>query len=176
MSFKPEDLDDRALVERFQRTGDHDCFVKLFERHRKRIYGLCRRLVSNDALAEELMQETFMNAFKGIRGFKNEGSPFGAWLNTIARNLCLSELRKYRPEPLPVDPPANPSREMEPMPHFHELQAVLDQMDEGPRRCWMLYQIEGYSYQEIERLMGYPKNEVRNNLLIARRRLRKLRT
>src|SRR6266700_4206535 len=90
--------DDRALVAEFKRTRAAGPFEILFDRYGKRLYGVAWQLYRNADLAEECVQETFRCAIQQIHRF-GEGDRehnFWAWLSTIARDLCISDLRRRR--------------------------------------------------------------------------------
>lgn len=174
---KADDLDDRTLVARFKQTGDPAWFAALVERHRGCIYALCCKLMENRALAEDLTQETFMRAFQEINRFDEQdpGSEFPAWLCSIARHLCLDELRRAKrwrdyqmsaPRSSGHDPPTPERRLL-----LHQLAVELEALPEEARR--LLFHGEGYTYEEIEQLTGYSFHQVKNNLHLARRELKR---
>ena len=68
--------------------GDPRSFQRLFEIYRDRVYALCRHMAGNDEDAEDLTQESFVQAFKNIGSFRAEAT-FGTWLYRIASNRCL---------------------------------------------------------------------------------------
>src|SRR3954471_2094036 len=90
--------DDRLLVAQFKRTGEAAAFEVLFERYGKRLYGVAWQICHNSDLAEDCVQETFRRAIQQIDRF-GEGERehnFWAWLATIAKDVCLSDLRRRR--------------------------------------------------------------------------------
>jgi RNA polymerase sigma-70 factor (ECF subfamily) len=173
MNVRPDDLDDRALVERFKETRDQECFTALYERHKGHIYALCNRLVRNHALAEDIMQETFVKAFRWIDRF-DPARPFGAWLTLIGKRLCLSELRrmKVRERIIPgqhgYDPP-----DQEVILTVFQLEAELSALPKEARRCYLLLKMDGYTHKEIADLTGYSFQQVKNYIRIAREKLEK---
>jgi RNA polymerase sigma-70 factor (ECF subfamily) len=181
MSVQGEDQDDRTLVRQFKATGDPAWFAPLYERHEGRIYALCYGLVRNRAQAEDLVQETFMRAFERINRFDEQAhkSEFLHWLLTIARNLCLSELRNtsrsraYEAEVqrLPGDDPHDERSREEAVMLLREIEVELGSMEEPYRRCWLLFYLDGYSYAEIAERTGYSLQEVKSHLRAVRRRL-----
>ena len=84
------DKDDRQLV-RAARSGDARAFEELVRRHQARVYGLVRRMTSADDVAEELTQDVFVRAYRGLEGFR-ERSAFSTWIYRIAVN----RVRDYR--------------------------------------------------------------------------------
>ena len=76
--------------------GDHRAFRQVFEIYRDRVFSLCRSMSGSDEDAEDLTQDAFVAAFKGVGGFRGESS-FGTWLYRIAANRCSAELRRRKP-------------------------------------------------------------------------------
>lgn len=74
------------LVTRLQR-GDSSVFGLIYERYHQMIYGYVFRRVGHRQLAEDITQEAFVRAMRGLNGFQWRGTDVGAWLVTIARNL-----------------------------------------------------------------------------------------
>ena len=87
-----ENNDETALIERLQ-AGDKSACAECIEIHSPGIYRLALRLMQNEAEAEDVMQETFMNAFKAIDNFEGR-SGLGTWLYRIAYNAAMMRLRK----------------------------------------------------------------------------------
>lgn len=87
--------DDAELV-RKALDGNQDAFSHLFNRHRKRIFTICFDYSNqNDALAEDLCQETFIAAFNDLNKLRNE-SLFPYWVREIAKNKCLAHKQKQK--------------------------------------------------------------------------------
>ncbi|MEJ2749298.1 MAG: sigma-70 family RNA polymerase sigma factor [Anaerolineae bacterium] len=87
-----DNYDEAALIERLQ-AGDKAACAECVEIHSPGIYRLALRLMKNEAEAEDVMQETFMNAFKAIDKFEGR-SGLGTWLYRIAYNSAMMRLRK----------------------------------------------------------------------------------
>jgi RNA polymerase sigma-70 factor, ECF subfamily len=89
--------DDAALVEACL-SGRRDAFDVIVERHRRQVYQLCYRYVGSHEDAADLAQDTFIRAFKGLRGFKGQSS-LSTWLYRIAVNVCLNRVSLKTPRP-----------------------------------------------------------------------------
>ena len=96
-----ENNDETALIERLQ-AGDKSACAECIEIHSPGIYRLALRLMQNEAEAEDVMQETFMNAFKAIEKFEGR-SGLGTWLYRIAYNAAMMRLRKPQQYMLSVE-------------------------------------------------------------------------
>jgi len=82
--------------------GDYEAFEQLVAKYQGRMYRHLRKMVRDQQQAEDLLQETFLNAYKGLAGFKGSSS-FSTWLFRIASNNALMFLRKHRPEGVEYD-------------------------------------------------------------------------
>src|SRR5512142_2541102 len=85
---------DEAVIAQV-RAGDRDAFRVLVDRHSRSIFRLAYRMVGNESDADDVVQETFLKAFKQIGRFE-ERSNFGTWLHRIAVN-CSFDLLRERP-------------------------------------------------------------------------------
>jgi RNA polymerase sigma-70 factor (ECF subfamily) len=74
-------------------AGDAEAFAKLYAMHKRRVYSLCLRMVSNMAEAEDLAQEAFLQLYRKIGTFRGD-SAFSTWLHRMTVNVVLMHLRK----------------------------------------------------------------------------------
>jgi RNA polymerase sigma-70 factor (ECF subfamily) len=94
------DATDEMLMIRYQR-GDRQAFAELVSRHGRRVYNFVLRQLRDEALAEEVTEETFLRVVQSAAQFKNEAR-FATWLYTIVRNVCVDGERRKR-SPRAVD-------------------------------------------------------------------------
>ena len=92
---------DQALLARL-RAGDKAACAECVEQHSAGVYRLARRLMNDEAEAEDVVQETFLSAFKAIDRFDGR-STLGTWLYRIAHNAALMRLRAGRPDTISVE-------------------------------------------------------------------------
>ncbi len=78
--------------------GHYPAFELLFQRYSDRVYGIALGMLRNDSEAQDIVQETFLNAFRKLHTFRHE-SPFRGWLFRIATNASLMRLRRKRRRP-----------------------------------------------------------------------------
>jgi RNA polymerase sigma factor (sigma-70 family) len=169
------EVPDEELVRRFQVNGDVECFNELFIRHRKRIYLACRGFFSDGSAAEDVTQETFLRAYQNISRFR-EGN-FCGWLMRIAKNVCIDQWRKRRPEigaeELEPDVLLD-DRTPEHASNLHfaveKLRKEMEALSPEQRRCLEL-KIEGYSYDETAARTGFSVEAVKSHLQNGRRAL-----
>ena len=167
--------DQRALIER-ARQGDPSAHRALYEAHVDRVYRLTFRLSGSEQLARELTQDTFVRAFAGLGGFR-EDSAISTWLHSIAVSVTLNELKRRKREKArlaPLDdamgmPGAAPRSD--PVLREKLMEAVND-LPEGCRTVFMMHDAEGYTHQEIAAALGISDGTSKAQLARARGKLR----
>ncbi len=92
-------MDDDAELINSARTGDKIAFGKLIRKHEKTVYSFAFKICRDKEKAQEAMQETFINAYRGLKSFSGK-SKFTTWLYRIVTNNCLMMHRRKSREPL----------------------------------------------------------------------------
>ncbi len=169
--------DEPELVKR-ARNGDCAAFEVLYHRHRDRIYGLVWRLCGGDsALAEDLLQEAFVRAWRKLDSFRGK-SRFGTWLHRLSANVALSDrrirMRRVERETAlegSAERTATGDRDV-----YVDRQADLEQaiakLPERARTVLVLYDVEGYTHVEIAELTGMAVGSSKAQLHRARKLVR----
>ncbi len=153
------------------------------------LYGAALRLTRNPADAEDLLQETFLRAFRGFRGFA-PGTNLKAWLYRILTNTFINSYRKKQREPQTIpdedveewylynrlarEAPDSSAEAavLESMPD-EDVKAALEALPEVFRTAVLLADVEGFSYKEIAEMTGVPIGTVMSRLHRGRRALEK---
>lgn len=168
-------LTDADLVARVLLEDDHHAFSELVRRHQSAVRGLLRQLTRTDAaLADDLAQETFLKAFRNIRGFRGEAK-FSTWLYRIAYNTFREEARK-RKELVGID---ETQLEAEHDPHTvdpalrQDLMHALRLLPLHERTAVLLCCQNGLSHDEAARVLDIPLGTVKTNVLRGREKLKK---
>jgi RNA polymerase sigma-70 factor (ECF subfamily) len=164
------------LVQRFKELHDRESLGLLFDRHARRLYALTHRILRDRARAEDCVQETFRHALEEIHRFDETRTDvsFGGWLATIAKHVCLDELRRARTRGSYAREIAHqPSGELsgEDAVLLGEVREELAQLEPAYRMCWLLFHVDGYRYKEIIRLTGYSYEQVKTFIQTAQRRI-----
>ena len=97
-------LDEDIELIRRVKSGDPDSFSVLVEKYSSFVFGIIRGVVLEPSVEEDLAQETFLQAYRGLKSFR-EQSRFKTWLYRITFNVCLSYLRKKKQTPVLHDEP-----------------------------------------------------------------------
>lgn len=163
--------------------GKSAAFEELYQRHYRRVYSLCLRMLANPTEAEDLTQEVFVQLYRKIGSFRGE-SAFTTWLHRMTVNQVLMHFRKRsvrlekttdegdefkdiiqagteRPQAMPVvDRIA--------------LDRAIAELAPGYRTVFVLHDIEGYEHEEVAEMLGISVGTSKSQLHKARMRLRGL--
>jgi RNA polymerase sigma-70 factor, ECF subfamily len=175
---------DLAAVSR-ARGGDSDAFRLLVERHSRTIFKVAYRMTGNEHDADDVVQETFLRAYKQIGRFE-ERANFGTWLHRIAINCSLDLLRvrgRHDKHHIHESEDGEMSRTIEttdPQPDrlllSAELQkhvlAALERLSGNERTAFVLRHFEGMPVEEIGKTLGIQVNATKNTIFRAVRKLR----
>jgi RNA polymerase sigma-70 factor, ECF subfamily len=172
----PDEPSPDAEVCRLLAAGERDrAFERLLAAYRGRVYRLALGYVRSQADAEDLAQEAFVRLWRALPLYDGRAS-FSTWLYVIARNACLSELRRRGIRPTasldeePVDP-AVPSAAGSPVDVRMDCETLVEMLDEPQRRIVRLFYLEERSYEQVAEMLDMPINTVRSHLHRARKRL-----
>jgi RNA polymerase sigma-70 factor (ECF subfamily) len=178
--------DDDALVREAQ-AGNLASFNALVERHQVALYSLALRYVADPQLAEDVTQEAFISAWRGIGGFK--GGSFRAWLCRIAINEARDHHRRNSRRPsssldalleagtiggLEADRSAGPEELALSSEALRSVERRLQQLPEAQRLVLLLSDVHGLKYDELAEALGLPLGTVKSRLYRARAALRQL--
>lgn len=154
-------------------TGDAAAFGALVRQHQSRLRGFLRRLTRGDkALADDLAQETFFEAWRKIDQFRGEGS-FAGWLIRIAYRRYLMAARKKKLEPLDED--AEARADTRPPPDLKlDLEKAMAGLSVAQRAGLTLCFAMEYTHEEAARILDMPLGTLKSHIARGRERLRKV--
>lgn len=169
-------MDEKRLIERVL-AGDPAAERALYDAHVDRVYRLCYRLANGDAeLAQDFAQESFVRAFARLGSFRRE-SALSTWLHAIAVSVSLNGMRKVkrrreRERPLEGVTVAD-GRPRRPEPDLRErLKAAIASLPDHYRVVFVMYDVEGYTHEEIGEALAMPTGTSKARLSRARAKLR----
>jgi RNA polymerase sigma-70 factor (ECF subfamily) len=149
---------------------DISAFNTLYDRHVNQVYRHVYYKVSNHADAEDITQETFLKAWKAIDKYKKTGTPFVAWLITIAGNLVADHYRNRQKavithEAYEKNNPSNEVADPEVLAEANYNSAVIKEAVlklKGDRQKVILMRfIDGFSYEEISKVLNKSEGAIR---------------
>src|SRR5581483_5652582 len=160
------ELADRAFVAK-ARSGDAEAFRALVDRHSRGLFRLAYRMTGNEMDAEDVVQESFLRAYRQLNKF-DERASFGTWLYRIAVNCALDMVRarKRRGEQQPAEEdaqnPVNSAISRDPAPDrlalSGELRAhvaeAMNELSAAERAAFVLRHFEGMGIEDVSRVLG----------------------
>jgi RNA polymerase sigma-70 factor (ECF subfamily) len=163
------DPGDDALL-RMLRSGDEAAFLSLYRQWQAPIYRFALRMTGREALAEDVVQETFLAVVNGARGYEPERGSLTGWLFGVARNHVLRRLRSERPY-LPIPDGAGQARATDD-PHAElagrealaRLRRAILTLPEHYREALVLCGLQGMSYEDAAQTLGCAVGTVRSRL------------
>lgn len=163
--------DEAFLVARAKRK-DAEAFEALYHAHHRRVYALLLRMCTDPMRAEEMTQDTFVQAWKGLRKFRG-ASNFGTWLHAIAVRVCLnarrSERRHNHREVNDNDTDMYAFAAKRAMPETQvDLERALAALPDRAREVIVLHDVYGYRHGEIGDLLGIAEGTSKAQLHRAR--------
>lgn len=185
--MQPVAREDASLVEEAQ-EGNPLAFQLLVERYQERVFSLVRHYARRPAEVEDVVQETFLKAYRKLASFQRQSS-FPTWLFRIAVNSALDHLKKSGRSPVQAveDPEAlregeegtgrgpsvaPPDARLEKEEIARITHEVLEELPEIFRTVLVLREFEGHSYQEIADVLGISIGTVESRLFRARARFK----
>src|SRR5688572_17089557 len=171
---------DIELVER-ARGGDDDAFRLLVERHTRSLYRTAYRITTNSADADDVVQETFLRAYRALDSYDGRAS-FTTWTHRIAVNCALDLIDSRKRRDAKVDATddlshiatnaASPDRVALSAQMQREMAAALTAMSGNERTAFVLRHFEGMPLEEIGNILGIKTNATKNTIFRAVTKLR----
>ena len=167
-----QDLLDRCL------EGDKKAQFEIYRLYYKSMYNSSLRIVGIPEEAEDIMQESFLTAFRKLKTYSGDVS-FGAWLKKIVINRSLDVLRKRKVifEELHAELPvvSEPEPEVDSI-TMEEVKSAIDMLSDGYRTILSLILLEGYDHEEVSEILGVKNVTSRTQFSRARQRLKEILT
>ena len=161
-------------------SGDMAAFRELYQRYSKAMFNTCLRLLNDRAEAEDVLQESFIEAFKNLDGFEYRTS-FGGWLKQICVNRSINQLKKRKLIFLDIEKASDrdwieetPVDENEISLQVETVKKAIMLLPDGYRTVLNLYLLEGYDHEEIAEILNVAESTTRTQYMRARQKLLQL--
>jgi RNA polymerase sigma-70 factor, ECF subfamily len=174
--------DDLEIVRRVQR-GETQAFALLVEKYHRHLLNFIFRLVRDESIVEDIGQEVFLSIYRTLATFdESRAVPFAAWIYIVARNRCISELRRRRGkvfqladelEGLAATAPGSPEDLTIDAEESQALAATLELLPEPYRRA-LLGSLQGDTLEEQALVEGIAPGTAKSRLSRAREKMRRL--
>src|SRR5215211_1356090 len=162
--------------------GDMFAFEETYQRHHRRVYAICLRMLQNAAEAEDLTQDVFIQLYRKIGSFRGD-SAFTTWLHRLTVNQVLMHFRKRTVKfektteegetPIQIVGGTENPRKM-PIVDKIALENAIAQLPTGYKNVFVLHDVEGYEHEEVAKILGCSVGTSKSQLHKARLKLRKL--
>lgn len=163
-------------------TGDMFAFEELYQRHHRRVYSICLRMLQSASEAEDLTQDVFIQLYRKIGSFRGD-SAFTTWLHRMTVNQVLMHFRKRTVKfektteegetPVQIVNGTENHRRM-PVVDRIALESAIAQLPNGYKSVFVLHDVEGYEHEEVAKILGCSVGTSKSQLHKARLKLRKL--
>ena len=168
----PDQVDPDAVLMLRVKRGDRAAFAELVEKYKQPLFNFVFRTLRDETETEDVAQNTFLQVWKSRARYERTAK-FSTWLFTIARNLCLNEIRRRSRHPADsleethAEHDDQPSRQYEDKKVFlptenvlqvelaQKIEEALDELPENQRTAILLCRQDEVSYEEIAKILGY---------------------
>jgi RNA polymerase sigma factor (sigma-70 family) len=164
------------LVERCK-NGDNQGYKELYNQYAKAMYNTCLRILNNASEAEDVLRESFIEAFKNLASFEYRTS-FGGWLKQICVNRSINHLKKRKIVWLNIEQKESyhradeiPFEEAVQMLKAAMVKKAIMQLPDGYRTVLSLYLLEGYGHEEIAGILQVAESTSRSQYIRAKQKL-----
>jgi RNA polymerase sigma-70 factor (ECF subfamily) len=166
---------DAALVSAMA-SGDQGAMGQLYDRYSPIVYSIALRVLGDAGMAEDLLQEIFMQLWRNPRAFDSKRGTLAPWLVAITRNRAIDWLRKRRPETPVAEVAISIEPDLASKTEFArsvgKIRAMLDRMPTAQKDLLEMAYFEGLTHSEIAARTGQPlgtiKTRIRSGLLALR--------
>jgi RNA polymerase sigma-70 factor (ECF subfamily) len=178
------ELSDQALLDLCKTRGAKDDrpFEELFRRHQVAVWRVCHYFLGNALDAEDMVQDVFFKAYRGLPGFEGRAS-FRTWLNQIAINTCKNEFRMRSRRPAvveeelgdmrePIETAGRADQRWQGMTRKEELAQALEMLYPDQFTALQLRDLESRSYAEVAHVLGISQGAAKMRVQRARLALR----
>ncbi len=162
--------------------GDMAAFEEMYNRHHRRVYSICLRMLQSPTEAEDLTQDVFIQLYRKIGSFRGD-SAFTTWLHRMTVNQVLMHFRKRTVKfektteegetPDQVVPGSGNPFKMQVVEKL-ALDHAIEQLPDGYKNVFVLHDVEGYEHEEVARILGCSVGTSKSQLHKARLKLQKL--
>lgn len=173
------------------KKGDVDAFEVLVKKHQKKMLNIAYRMIGSYEEACEIVQDSFVSAYKAIRDFEGKAK-FSTWLYTIVMNLSKNRLKQLKTqlyhEQVSIDDPVltddgnikaesvsnEPSilEQLEKKEFQQKVQGCINSLDDEFKDVLILRDIQGFSYDEISKMLKIAEGTVKSRLFRSREALK----
>lgn len=164
----------KKIIEKSKR-GDIRAQYELYSLYSRAMLNTCYRMTNNREDAEDILQDSFSDAFKNLDRFIYR-STFGAWLKRIVVNNCINEMKRRKPNLQFFDevPSTIEEEEIEIGLSVDQIKRAMDQLPQGSKVIFSLYLLEGYDHREISEILGVSESNSKSQYMRAKQKIKEI--
>jgi RNA polymerase sigma factor (sigma-70 family) len=168
----------KDIIER-SKKGNKQAQYQLYKMYSRAMFNICCRMMSDRSDAEDMLQESFSEAFRRLDSFRYE-STFGAWLKMIVVNRCINEIKRKKAkleffdDMSPFEDGEDITDQQESGLNPDKIKKALEELPKGSRMIFSLYLLEGYDHQEISQILNISESNSKTQYMRAKQRIREI--
>lgn len=166
----------KDLIEK-SKKGSQSAQYKLYQLYAKAMLNVSYRMMNNREEAEDMLQESFTDAFQNLHTFRYESS-FGSWLKRIVINKCINEINrrkadlKFFEDMTYFDQEEEVKEDYDDKLTVQNVKEAMKDLPEGAKMIFSLYLLEGYDHQEISQILDISVSNSKSQYMRAKRKVR----
>ncbi|MFP4471202.1 MAG: RNA polymerase sigma factor [Bacteroidales bacterium] len=169
----------RDIIEKCKR-GNAKAQYQLYNLYARAMYNVCMRMMNSREAAEDMLQESFSEAFARLDSYRYEAA-FGAWLKRIVINKCINEINRRRidleffDDMYYFDDKDEVAKEHDDgQMTVTNIKKAMEQLPKGSRMIFSLYLLEGYDHVEIAQILNISESNSKSQYMRARLRVKEI--
>ncbi len=166
----------REIIE-LSKEGNPKAQYQLYKLYSKAMFNICIRMLNNREEAEDLLQESFTDAFMKLGTFRYESS-FGTWMKRIVINKCINSIQKKKVDLVLSEQQVEAADPEETVDYsriemdVRKIHHAMEELPDGYRVIFSLYAMEGYDHTEIAQILGISESTSKSQYLRAKQKIR----
>jgi RNA polymerase sigma factor (sigma-70 family) len=166
----------REIIE-LSKEGNPKAQYQLYKLYSKAMFNICIRMLNNREEAEDLLQESFTDAFMKLGTFRYESS-FGTWMKRIVINKCINSIQKKKVDLVLFEQQVEAQDHEETIDYsriemdVRKIHHAMEELPDGYRVIFSLYAMEGYDHTEIAQILGISESTSKSQYLRAKQKIR----
>ncbi len=158
--------------------GDRQAQFQFYKLYSKAMYNISYRITNNEMDAEDVLQESFVSAFKNMNKYQGTAS-IGAWLKRIVINTAINTVKKRKVELLPIEehdyfPELESTDDSELYLNVDKIRNAVQKLPDGYRLVFSLYLLEGYDHGEIASILEITESTSKSQYNRSKKKLKEI--
>lgn len=180
-NWKPEVEQTDIITDIIERSkkGNRQAQYQLYKMYSKAMFNICYRMMNDRSDAEDMLQESFSEAFRRLDSFRQE-STFGAWLKMIVINRCINEIKRKKAQLEFFDDMSLFEEDEDGTDDYEtglsadKIRKAMEGLPKGSRMIFSLYLLEGYDHQEISEILNISESNSKTQYMRAKQRIKEI--